>query len=134
MKRLVCLILVFLLLLAVGCTEATQTAETTQAVTEETVFSVPQDLPGVWASADEGQLMLSETIAFFDDGQMMVTGTYQGSDAGTVYGTYRVDGNEIFCDITGGTTPFQVTYTFRIDGRELILTDAEGDAHYLRTS
>lgn len=134
MKRMLCLITVFLLLFAAGCNHAPQAEETTHAAAEETVFSVPQELPGVWASANEGQLMLTETIAFFEDGQLIVTGTYQGDDAGTVYGTYRVDGNQIFCDITGGTTPFQVNYTFRIDGRELILTDAEGDARYLRTS
>ena len=106
----------------------------TTALLPETVFSVPQDLPGVWVSADAGKLMLSETITFGEDGSLTVSGTYQGSDAGTVYGTYRVEYNRILCSITGGTTPFDVSYQFRIDGRELILTDDDGEAHYLRTS
>lgn len=136
MKQLLCLLLLLSLLMIVGCadTEAKPIAPNTPAVSEETEFSVPQELPGVWSSADEGQLMLTETITFDEDGNLTVSGTYQGDDAGTIYGSYRVEGNKIICSITGGTEPFQVTYSFRIDGRELILTDAEGDARYLRTS
>ena len=134
MKRLLCLILVFILLLCAGCSETAQTEPSTETAAEETVFSVPQDLPGVWTSASEGELKLYETITFSENGDLTISGTYQGSDAGTIYGTYRVDGNRIFCDITDGAEPFQVTYDFRIDGRELILTDAEGEARYLRTS
>lgn len=135
MKRWLCLILLLALLLMAGCAEAPvdETAETSATVSE-TVFSVPQDLPGVWVSASEGQLMLTETITFYENGDLTVSGTYQGTDSGTIYGTYTVSDNQIFCDITAGTTPFKVTYTFCIDGRELILTDADGDAHYLRTS
>ena len=135
MKRWLCLILILGLLTAVGCSEAapSESLEESSAL-PETVFSVPQDLPGVWVSASEGQLMLTETITFYENGDLTVSGTYQGSDAGTIYGTYYVDNDQIFCDITAGTTPFKVTYTFRIDGRELILSDAEGEAHYLRTS
>lgn len=135
MKRWLCLILLLALLSMAGCSEAAvdETAETSASVSE-TVFSVPQDLPGVWVSASEGQLMLTETITFYENGDLTVSGTYQGADSGTIYGTYTVSDNQIFCDITAGTTPFKVTYTFRIDGRELILTDADGDAHYLRTS
>lgn len=135
MKRWLCLILILGLLTAVGCSEAapSESLEESSAL-PETVFSVPQDLPGVWVSASEGQLMLTETITFYENGDLTVSGTYQGSDSGTIYGTYYVDNDQIFCDITAGTTPFKVTYTFRIDGRELILSDAEGEAHYLRTS
>lgn len=135
MKRWLCLILILGLLTAVGCSEAApgESVEASSAP-PETVFSVPQDLPGVWVSASEGQLMLTETITFYENGDLTVSGTYQGSDSGTIYGTYYVDNDQIFCDITAGTTPFKVTYTFRIDGRELILSDAEGEAHYLRTS
>ena len=135
MKRWLCLILILGLLTAVGCSEAapSESVEASSAP-PETVFSVPQDLPGVWVSASEGQLMLTETITFYENGNLTVSGTYQGSDSGTIYGTYYVDNDQIFCDITAGTTPFKVTYTFRIDGRELILSDAEGEAHYLRTS
>lgn len=135
MKRWLCLILILGLLTAGGCSEAapSESVEASSAP-PETVFSVPQDLPGVWVSASEGQLMLTETITFYENGDLTVSGTYQGSDSGTIYGTYYVDNDQIFCDITAGTTPFKVTYTFRIDGRELILSDADGDAHYLRTS
>ena len=135
MKRWLCLILILGLLTAVGCSEAapSESVEASSAP-PETVFSVPQDLPGVWVSASEGQLMLTETITFYENGDLTVSGTYQGSDSGTIYGTYYVDNDQIFCDITAGTTPFKVTYTFCIDGRELILSDAEGEAHYLRTS
>ena len=135
MKRWLCLILLLALLPMAGCAEAPvdETAEASATVSE-TVFSVPQDLPGVWVSASEGQLMLTETITFYENGDLTVSGTYQGSDAGTVYGTYRVEYNRILCSITGGTTPFDVSYQFRIDGRELILTDDDGEAHYLRTS
>lgn len=135
MKRWLCLILILGLLTAVGCSEAAPSESLEESsAPPETVFSVPQDLPGVWVSASEGQLMLTETITFYENGDLTVSGTYQGSDSGTIYGTYYVDNDQIFCDITAGTTPFKVTYTFRIDGRELILSDAEGEAHYLRTS
>ena len=135
MKRWLCLILILGLLTAVGCSEAAPSESLEESsAPPETMFSVPQDLPGVWVSASEGQLMLTETITFYENGDLTVSGTYQGSDSGTIYGTYYVDNDQIFCDITAGTTPFKVTYTFRIDGRELILSDAEGEAHYLRTS
>ena len=135
MKRWLCLILILGLLTAVGCSEAAPSESLEESsAPPETVFSVPQDLPGVWVSASEGQLMLTETITFYENGDLTVSGTYQGTDSGTIYGTYTVSDNQIFCDITAGTTPFKVTYTFCIDGRELILTDADGDAHYLRTS
>lgn len=136
MKRWLCLMILFCLLFAAGCSDAKEpeVPSTETAASAETAFSVPQELPGVWSSASEGQLMLTETITFYDNGDLEISGKYQGDDAGTIYGTYRVDGNRLLCDITGGTTPFSVTYTFRIDGRELILTDEEGDARYLRTS
>ncbi len=134
MKRLLILLLILSVLCAAGCSQ-TPAAETTEApVTELTEGGIPQDLPGVWTSANAGKLMMSETITFGEDGSLMVTGTYEGSNMGTIYGTYRVVFNTIFCDITEGTTPFSVSYAFHIDGRELVLTDDDGDATYLRTS
>ena len=142
MKQLLCCLLL-LCVLFVGCETAADSAESsTQIPSEESQTlpaasgepEIPQDLPGVWVSADAGKLMLSETITFGEDGSLTVSSTYQGSDAGTVYGTYRVEYNRILCSITGGTTPFDVSYQFRIDGRELILTDDDGEARYLRTS
>ena len=142
MKQLLCCLLL-LCVLFVGCETAADSAESSTQIPSEAPQTlpdasdepeIPQDLPGVWVSASEGQLMLTETITFYENGDLTVSGTYQGSDAGTVYGTYRVEYNRILCSITGGTTPFDVSYQFRIDGRELILTDDDGEAHYLRTS
>ena len=142
MKQLLCCLLL-LCVLFVGCETAADSAESSTQIPSEAPQTlpdasdepeIPQDLPGVWVSADAGKLMLSETITFGEDGSLTVSGTYQGSDAGTVYGTYQVEYNRILCSITGGTTPFDVSYQFRIDGRELILTDDDGEAHYLRTS
>lgn len=142
MRQLLCCLLL-LCVLFVGCETAADSAESSTQIPSEAPQTlpdasdepeIPQDLPGVWVSADAGKLMLSETITFGEDGSLTVSGTYQGSDAGTVYGTYRVEYNRILCSITGGTTPFDVSYQFRIDGRELILTDDDGEAHYLRTS
>lgn len=135
MKRLLIVILLLALLCAAGCKQESQTPESTAApVTEPIENAIPQELPGVWTSANAGKLMMSETITFGEDGSLTVSGIYEGSDMGTIYGTYRVVFNTIFCDITEGTTPFQVSYAFRIDGRELTLTDDDGDATYLRTS
>lgn len=142
MKRVFPLFLAVLLLLT-ACGKA-KPAETTQppsmeaATTVPTVpstqYGIPQDLPGVWVSADEGKLAMSETITFYENGELEVFAVYRGEKTATIYGTYRVQFNTIFCDITDGTEPFSVTYSFRVDGRELTLTDDDGDAHYLRTS
>ena len=48
------------------------TEEALSSAPPETVFSVPQDLPGVWVSASEGQLMLTETITFYENGDLTV--------------------------------------------------------------
>lgn len=100
----------------------------------EVLAGVPQELPGVWVSASGGELELVETITFYEDGSLEVSATYQGADAGTIYGSYRVEEDAIYCSITEGVEPFDMTFTYRIDGRELTLTDGDGDAHYLRTS
>lgn len=135
MKRLLTAILLLSVLFAAGCDRtAVQESTAAEPVTEQTEEAIPQELPGVWTSANAGKLMMSETITFGEDGSLTVSGVYQGSDMGTIYGTYRVIGNTIFCDVTGGTTPFKVSYAFRIEGRELTLTDDDGDATYLRTS
>ncbi len=136
MKQLIfCLCLV--LLLCVGCQgESTQatTTEPTGTTTEATPTFIPAELLGSWVSATGGELEMVETITFGEDGTISVSAVYQGHDTGTIYGTYLVAGHSIYCNITEGTTPFTVEYDFRIDGRELTLTDAEGPAHYLRVS
>lgn len=134
MKRLWIACLLLAVLFAAGCRQTTAQESADTPVTELPEYAIPQELPGVWTSANAGKLMMSETITFGEDGYLEVTGVYEGSDMGTIYGTYKVMGNTIFCDITEGATPFKVSYAFRIDGRELVLTDDNGDATYLRTS
>jgi len=134
MKRLLITLLLLSVLLAPGCTGTQQMEPSAPPVSEQPESAIPQELPGVWTSASAGKLMMSETITFGEDGSLTVTGTYEGSDMGTIYGTYRVLGNTVFCDVTEGATPFKVSYAFHIDGRELVLTDDDGDATYLRTS
>ena len=134
MKRVLPLFLAVLLLLT-ACGKKQKTPETSGVPTvPSTQYGIPQDLPGVWVSADEGKLAMSETITFYENGEMEVFAVYRGEKTATIYGTYRVQFNTIFCDITVGTEPFSVSYSFRVDGRELTLTDDDGDAHYLRTS
>lgn len=134
MKRLLIALLLLSVLFAAGCRQTTARESTAAPVSEQPEYVIPQELPGVWTSANIGKLMMSETITFGEDGSLEVSGTYEGSDMGTIYGTYRVMGNTIFCDITEGVAPFKVSYAFHIDGRELVLTDDDGDATYLRTS
>ncbi len=132
-KLIVCLCLV--LLLCAGCkTEPTQPTTEPSVTTTTTAVLIPTELLGSWVSATGGELEMVETITFAEDGSISVSAVYQGTDAGTIYGTYTVAGHSIYCDITQGTTPFSVVYDFRIDGRELTLTDADGPAHYLRVA
>ena len=136
MKQLIfCLCLVLLLCTACGTTQSTTptTVTTTEPTTTSTPF-IPTELLGTWASARGGELEMVETITFFEDGSLSVNAVYQGQDAGTIYGTYTVIGHSIHCAITQGTTPFSVVYDFRIDGRELTLTDEEGTSQYLRVA
>lgn len=132
MKKTVLICLLVVLLLSTACSQTRPAAKVSEVT--ESNFSVPQELPGVWVSADAGTLDLTETITFYENGDLEVSATYQGKAAGTIYGTYRVEFDTIYCFITEGADPFDITYTFHIDGRELILTDSDGDAHYLRTS
>lgn len=137
MKQLIlCLCLVLLLCTACGKQTPAPTASTTEPTVPTTneAYFIPTELLGSWASASGGELELVETITFFEDGTMTVSAVYQGSDAGTIYGTYVVQGHSIYCAITEGATPFSVVYDFRIDGRELTLTDEDGTAQYLRVA
>lgn len=139
MKKLLLPILALLALLA-GCAKPpaeTTAPSVTAEPTEETVFSAPQDLFGVWVSASEGELRMTETISFFEDGAMTVSIVYRGDNHGALSGTYSVEGDAIHCSVlesTDGTAPYTVDYRFAIDGRELTLQDADGEARYLRTS
>jgi hypothetical protein len=133
MKQLIfCLCLV--LLLCAGCQKEDPATTEPAVTTTLTPPFIPTELLGSWVSATGGELEMVETITSGEDGTMSVSAVYQGRDAGTIYGTYLVAGHSIYCNITEGTTPFSVEYDFRIDGRELTLTDADGPAHYLRVS
>ena len=85
MKQLLCCLLL-LCVLFVGCETAADSAESSTQIPSEAPQTlpdasdepeIPQDLPGVWVSADAGKLMLSETITFGEDGSLTVSGTYQ---------------------------------------------------------
>ena len=139
MKRV--LICCLLCLLFYGCSGKAASTPSEAAPQESSVSEeipqeepIPQELPGVWVSASAGERNMIETITFAEDGSLTVHLDYEGSDYSTVYGTYRVREGKLICDITEGTAPFQKEYTFRIDGRELYLTDEDGEAHYLRNS
>lgn len=135
-----CLILsVFALLCFAGCGEealppVSEAEPSSTAFSTEEVMTLPQELLGVWVSADEGERQMVETISFYEDGSMTVELKYQGSDYGKLYGTCTLEGHRLICSITDGASPYTVEYEFRIDGRMLILTDDDGPAEYLRTS
>lgn len=134
-KLIICLILLF----CTACGTAQPATEAASVPTEPTepttaALFIPTELLGSWVSARGGELEMVETITFFEDGSISVSAVYQGQDAGTIYGTYTVIGHAIHCAITQGTTPFSVVYDYRIDGRELTLTDEEGTAQYLRVA
>ena len=140
MKRLWILCLLLSLLL-VGCgNKSTPVPTVIPAETEATttVFEtspVPEMLIGTWRSVDPGELDMVETIEFTADGMISVSCTYQGSDAGTIYGTYYTVGETLHCDMTSSNgDPYILDYRFEIDGRELALRSNSKTAHYIKVS
>lgn len=121
-----CRMIPLFLLLVLLCTGCRETPSAAPSV------SVPQELVGTWVSADGGTLDIIETLTFTQDGSLTVRCTFRGQDAGAVSGVCRLENGVLICDITEGTSPYTVQYTFAVDGRELRLTDAEGTAQYLR--
>lgn len=134
MKRLGIILVLCLLLCACGGGEAETAAPEETSEEAQAALTIPEDLPGVWVSASAGELNMVETITFYENGEMMVSSVYHDSDMGTIFGTYGVRGHTIYCSITDGIDPYETTYEYQIDGRELTLTDDDGPAHYLRTS
>ena len=139
MKRLLILLaLLALLLTACGKKETPVVipAEPADAnrVTEALTEAVPPMLIGAWRSLDPGELDMVETIEFFEDGNMSVNCTYQGQDAGTIYGTYTITNGILHCDMVANGAPYIIDYQFLIDGRELILTNEDNEANYIKVS
>lgn len=126
MKKIAFFLLAVLLLVGCAAKEPTEPAEALPVV--------PQDLVGTWVSADPGELDMVETIVFEQDGSFSVQCDYRGEDAGTIYGTFTAELDTLICSITGGTTPYATEFTFRVDGRELVLTRDGSDAHYLKNA
>ena len=139
----------FLILLAVlavlctGCakspteTSAETPAETSAAseeIPEETVVGAPQDLIGSWSSASSGETGYTETITLQEDGFISVILFQDGEYQHMITGTYYVKDSTIYYSITQGADPYEGTFDFRVDGRELFLDDDDGVAHYLRNS
>jgi len=130
---MVCFLLLSLLFTA--CQQDTLEPQQTappQMIDEQS--AVLPELIGSWVSASGGELEMVETITFFPDGTMTVSCTYQGADAGTIYGTYYGDEQQVICDITEGAEPYTIKYMYTIDGRELTLENSDRTAHYLRNA
>lgn len=138
MKKLWLLLLLLpLLLTACGTKDPAPPVETvltdaTEMATETT--PVPPMLIGMWRSLDPGELDMVETIEFTEDGNISVNCTYQGKDAGTIYGTYYIAADFLHCDMTANGAPYIIDYRFEIDGRELVLYDDDGAANYIKVS
>ncbi len=142
MKRLFVILLMACLLLSVGCKETEtpisvvteQDQEAAPSTTALVSTPTPEMLIGMWRSLDPGELDMIETITFEEDGTISVNCTYQGSDAGTIYGTYYVNDKLLHCDMTSNGAPYIIDYQFLLDGRELTLQDDDGPAHYIKVS
>ncbi|MBR6825242.1 MAG: hypothetical protein IKM59_01710 [Oscillospiraceae bacterium] len=144
MKKLLILCLLLSLLL-VGCGKKStpvETGTTAPASTEDQGQSTalpettptPANLIGTWRSLDPGELDIVETIELMEDGTVTVSCTYQGKDAGSIYGTYYIVNETLHCDMTSNNAPYIVEYRFELDGRELALHDDDGVAHYIKVS
>jgi len=135
MKK-ICVLALLLALLLTGCGKKAPTPPVETVLPESTVGTspVPSMLIGMWRSLDPGELDMVETIEISEDGNISVNCTFQGRDAGTIYGTYYVTGDFLHCDMTANGAPYIIDYRFEIDGRELVLYDDDGAAHYIKVS
>ena len=132
MKRIF-ILLVVLAVLCTGCgKKSAEPAEETTA--EATVVGAPQDLIGSWVSATAGKNGYTENITLGEDGYISVELFQEGESQQMISGTYYVKDAVIYYSITEGTAPYEGTFAFRVDGRELFLDDSDGTAHYLRNA
>lgn len=135
MKKIVLPLLLLAALLLGACTAAPTDAEPPASQAPSAQGVIPQELLGTWSSASAGELRVTETFTFYDDGAVYAAVTRDGENAGAVNGTYYTVGSTLYCHIDSGTEqPYDLEYTFRIDGRELYLTDSDGESQFLRVS
>lgn len=143
MRRFALLLIVLSLLAGLCACSGGETAPTDAGGDESTGAAepatgndpIPEALIGTWSSAGSGQLDMTETFTFNEDGTLSATAVLRGTQSPTVSGTFTVDGHTLYCEVTGGVSePYTVTFEFRIDGRELYLTDNDGESQFLRVS
>lgn len=137
MKKIFVVMAAVLALLCAGCASAPAAEPTDDAARHASAAPdpVPEALTGTWSSADSGQLDLTETFTFSADGTLSASAVYRGAQTQTVTGTFTVSGHTLYCEITGGVgEPYTLTFDYRIDGRELYLTDSDGESQFLRVS
>lgn len=140
MKRIL-ILLCILAVLCTGCagkpaeTKKTAAEKPEEELTEEaTAVCAPQGLIGSWISASSGENGYTENITLEEDGFISVELFHDGESQQMISGTYYVKDAEIHYSITEGTAPYEGTFVFRLDGRELFLDDSDGEAHFLRNS
>ncbi len=134
--KILWILFLLLTLLLTGCGQNNPAPPVETVLQESTAETspVPPMLIGMWRSLDPGELDMVETIEITEDGNISVNCTYQGKDAGTIYGTYFVMGEFLHCDMFANGAPYIIDYRFEIDGRELVLYDDDGAANYIKVS
>ena len=101
----------------------------------ETMMSLAETRAAVIAANEICDLPVMASLTFNEDGTLSAYAIYRGTETPTVGGTFTVNGHTLLCEVSEGVNePYTVTYEFRIDGRELYLTDDDGDSHFLRVS
>lgn len=137
-RKFIALFLLVPVLCCAGCASDASAEVPTEAPTAALTVaadSIPAELVGTWSSASSGELDMTETFTFYDDGTFSAYAVYRDTQTQALTGTFTVGGHTLYCEITGGAAePYTQTFDYRIDGRELYLTDAEGESHFLRTS
>ena len=139
MKKTLCLLLALLTaaLLLAGCAARKDETIAGDATTAESAADgIPQDLVGVWVSANTGEDQIRETMRGDGGATPRARALARGPDGGTPPGTFTVTGCVRTCDIDRNASgAFTRVYTFAVDGRELTLDYSEkGPVKYLRVS
>ena len=133
MKRILIFVLILSLFFCVGCDEKKQ-SKPTESESIGDFIQLPNGLAGEWVSATVSDRGYSERITFEEDGTLTVAQMKDGFVEQTIFGTFRVLGDKITFEISGGASPYTDEFRYTLSGRELFLIDDDGPAHYLRTS